>query len=92
MQTVQAELDRHTSTNSWSTEKFESVYRQYVVRYRPQPTPDGRFLAYVIILRRFARMHTEASVMPDLPSFESQADAAGVGLQAGRCWIDQNGV
>jgi hypothetical protein len=92
MLTAQAELDRHASTNSSSTGKFESDYRHYLLRYKPQPTPDGRFLAYVIILRRFTRMHTEASVMPDLPSFESQLDAAQAGLQAGRHWIDENGV
>jgi hypothetical protein len=91
MHIAQAEFDQF-STDPPLVDPFESVYRHYVVRYKPQPTPDGRFLAYVIILRSMTRMHTEAALTPDGPSFASQIDAARAGLEAGKRWIDHNGL
>jgi two-component system response regulator QseB len=68
--------------------EFETTYRDHLLRCRPQPTPDGRFLAYVIIGCDVGIVHTHASVTPDLPSFAQREDAAYAGLLAGRRWVD----
>jgi two-component system response regulator QseB len=68
--------------------EFEATYRDHLLRCRPQPTPDGRFLAYVIIGRDVGIVHTHASVTPDLPSFARREDAAYAGLLAGQRWVD----
>jgi hypothetical protein len=65
-------------------------YRGYLLKCRPQPTPDERFLAYVIVSQRCRGLHTEAALTPDLPSFARPADAARAGLEAGRRWVDEN--
>ncbi len=73
---------------SFEEADFETSYRDHLLRCRPQPTPDGRFLAYVIIVRDTGVVHTRASVTPGLPSFERREDAARAGALAGRQWVD----
>jgi hypothetical protein len=65
-------------------------YRGYQLKCRPQPTPDERFMAYVIVSQRCRALHTEAALTPDLPTFARQADAARAGLEAGRRWVDEH--
>jgi two-component system response regulator QseB len=76
------------NTDATAETDFEASYREHVLRCRPQPTPDGRFLAYVIIGRDIGIVHTQASVTPDLPSFARREDAACAGLLAGQHWVD----
>lgn len=73
---------------SFEEADFETSYRDHLLRCRPQPTPDGRFLAYVIIVRDTGVVHTRASVTPGLPGFERREDAARAGALAGRQWVD----
>ena len=68
--------------------EFEDRYGGFVLSYRPQPTPEGRFLAYVIVSRHFGFVQTCAAVTPDLSSFESVEEAAQAGRYAGRRWVD----
>ena len=68
--------------------EFEEVYGGFVLSYRPQPTPDGRFMAYVIVSRHLEFVQTCAAVTPDTSSFASTAEAAQVGRFAGRHWVD----
>lgn len=67
---------------------FEAMYRGHLLRFQPQPTPDGRFLAYVIIARDDGFVHTQASVTPDLPRFVLREEAAHAGRLAGQRWVD----
>lgn len=69
---------------------YVADYRGYLLKYRPQPTPDGRYLAYVIVSQRCRTIHTEAALTPDLPSYAKATDAARAGLAAGRRWVDDN--
>ena len=69
---------------------FEGGYGGYVVKFKPQPTPDGRFLALAIMLCGLDALHTLAAVTPDLPSFATQAAAASAGWEAATQWIDGN--
>ncbi len=66
----------------------EDPYRGYLVKYRPQPTPEGRYLAFAIISCGRETLQTVASVMPDLPSFAIEAEAANAGWVAGMGWVD----
>jgi hypothetical protein len=68
---------------------FERGYREYVLRYRPQPTPGGRYLAYVIVLRNIVYVHTVNAIMPDLASFPTEDEAANAGWAAGVSWVDK---
>jgi hypothetical protein len=61
-----------------------------MLRCKPQPTPSGRFLAYVVILCHLRGLHTVGAVTADLPSFAEHIDAVCAGLAAGRKWVDLN--
>jgi len=65
-------------------------YRGFTLRCRPQPTPSGRFLAYVVILRG-RDLRTVKALSPNLPSFVDQVDAKRAGLDIARRWVDHNG-
>jgi len=71
-------------------EPFVGRYADYILKYKPQPTPDGRYLAYAIVSCDLGVIQTIASVTPDLPSFATQDEAAGAGWAAGRKWVDSN--
>ena len=67
---------------------YETTYRGYVLRYRPQPMPDGRFLAYVIVGHEIDGLRAQVSLTPDLDAFRFQPDAALAGMRAGEAWVD----
>jgi hypothetical protein len=69
---------------------FEGRYRDYLIKFKPQPTPDGRFLALAILSFSFDSVHTLASVAPDVPSFPSEQDAASAAWEAATLWIDNH--
>jgi hypothetical protein len=77
-----------TSDTNPASRPFEDCYGEYVVRYKPQPTPDGRYLAYAIVSIDLGVVHTLGAVTPDLPSFSTQSEAADQGWGAGTRWID----
>jgi len=66
-------------------------YRGFTLRCRPQPTPSGRFLAYVVILRG-RDLRTVKALSPNLPSFVDQVDAIRAGLDIAQRWVDHNGL
>jgi len=68
--------------------EFEDTYGGFVLSYRPQPTPDGRFMAYVIVSCDLGFLQTCAAVTPDVSSFASAPQAAQAGCRAGRQWVD----
>jgi hypothetical protein len=69
---------------------FEGGYGGYVIKYKPQPTPEGRFLAFAIVCFGLDTLHTLASISPDLPSFSTQAAAANAGWEAAARWADSH--
>jgi len=69
---------------------FEGGYGGYVVKFMPQPTPDGQFLAFTIVSCGVDALHTLAAVTPDLPSFATQAAAGSAGWEAATEWIGRN--
>ena len=69
-------------------EAYENRYRGYVVRYRPQPMPDGRFLAYVVVGHEIDGLRAQVSWTPDLDPFRYKTDAALAGQRAGQAWVD----
>ena len=72
------------------TDAVQYFYRGFVLRCSPQPTPSGRFVAYVVILCHQRGLHTVGAVTADLPSFGEHIDAVCAGLAAGRHWVDLN--
>ncbi|HKX43693.1 MAG TPA: hypothetical protein VJO99_21205 [Burkholderiaceae bacterium] len=71
-----------------TAEAYETRYRGYVVRYRPQPMPDGRFLAYVVVGHEIEGLRAQISWTPELEEFRYKTDAALAGLHAGQAWVD----
>jgi hypothetical protein len=67
---------------------YEARYRGYVLRYRPQPMPDGRFLAFVIVGRELDGLRAQLAWTPDVDAFRYQPDAALAGMRAGKAWVD----
>ena len=63
-------------------------YRGFLLRCKPQPTPSGRYLAFVVILCNEGGLRTVGSVTAELPSFADYIDAVWAGLAAGRSWVD----
>lgn len=68
---------------------FEAPYCGYLLRFRPQPAPDGRFLAYVIVVQAIS-LRAHAALTPDLEPFVHRHDAALAGLRAGEAWVDES--
>ena len=64
-------------------------YRGFTLRCRPQPTPGGRFFAYVVILHG-QDLRTIKALSPDVPSFADHEDAVRAGLDIARRWVDHN--
>ena len=83
---------RRDSITRAVTHPFEGGYGGYVVKYKPQPTPDGRYLAIGIVCCGLDTLHTLISLTPDLPSFATQAEAATVGWEAATQWINKNSL
>jgi hypothetical protein len=72
-------------------DEYDFLYAGYLLKCRPQPTPDGRFLAYVIVATHHFGVRAVQALSPDLPSFATPSDAAQHGLRAGKCWVDEFG-
>ena len=70
---------------------WSESYKGYGLICTPQPLPDGRFGAKLVIQRdlRSEMQEFEVSVKPDV--FNSEEDAANASRIAGRQWVDDRG-
>ena len=90
MRPPEAERNRLDDVFPGAADPVQYSYRGFILRCKPQPTPSGRFLAYVVILCHQRGLHTVGAVTADLPSFDEHIDAVCAGLAAGRKWVDLN--
>ena len=74
--------------NDQMPNSFEDRYCGHLIKYAPQVLPDGRFMAYAIVLRDFAGHLALTMVLRDLPSYATRSEAADLGRLAARHWID----
>jgi hypothetical protein len=68
---------------------FVEEYKGYSLKCAPQETHDGRFLAFLIISHGGGQVCPDsAGLLPDLPSFGTEEDAAVASLAAALRWVD----
>lgn len=70
-------------------EPFEEAYKGYLLRCKPQATPQGEFMPFAIVTHAASAMYA-ATISPDVPAFAMQAEAASAALAAAMRWVDEN--
>lgn len=69
-------------------EAFVEVYRGYLLRCMPHTTPDGRYLAHLVISFSEGGAQQEVTITPNVSSFETKRAAANHSLLVGKGWVD----
>jgi hypothetical protein len=72
-------------------EPFTELYKGYLLKCAPHSTPDGRFLARLVISFAERDAHKEVLLTPNYPSFSTPREAADCSLVEGKQWVDKNG-
>ena len=70
---------------------FTELYKSYLLKCEPHSTPDGRFLARLVISFAERDAHKEVLITPNHPSFETAREAANCALAEGKQWVEKNG-
>lgn len=79
------------STQKWS-QPCKQGDNQYVIHYSPQLLSNGKYAPKLIIAHHFGSGVEEKSVgIINNPEFETELDAASLGLKAGLEWVRDNG-
>jgi hypothetical protein len=68
---------------------FVEQYKSFSLKCAPQETHDGRYLAFLIISHDGGQYPDSAGLLPDLPSFGVEEDAAVASLCAALRWVDE---
>ena len=64
----------------------------YTVHYAPQKTVSGKYTARVFISKEVLhRLNKFPVFVPNVLEFETDVEAAGIGLKAGLNWIADHG-
>ena len=74
-----------------SKDAYDVEYRGYVLKCRPQPTPHGRYLPYLIVWHGSLGIASSGFVPHELPAFERAGEAAERAAAAGMRWVDEYG-
>ena len=70
-------------------EPFEELYKGYLLKCAPHPTPDGRFAARLVVSVATSDGHDEIMLTPDRPSFATAREAADCSLTVGQKWVER---
>lgn len=69
-------------------EALVELYRGYLLRCAPSSTPEGRYLAKLVVSFAEHGGHEDVSITPKAPSFATPREAADCSLAVGKHWID----
>ena len=69
---------------------FEEAYKGYLLRCKPQSTPEGEYMPFAIVTHAASAMHI-TTISPDVPALERQVEAASAALSAAMHWVDEYG-
>jgi hypothetical protein len=72
-------------------EPWIEPYKGYILKCRPQETPDGSYRAHLVISYARSGDHEDLVMTPDTPERNTAREAADDALKCGIGWVETRG-